>query len=549
MNSKTVNALGAIIWDFGHRHRVELVINVALIPISALLYRFLFTAGGAGELRALSALLPAVSLGSLALFLAYDEAEPRLASSGFPSRTFLLPVRSSLLVGIPFCGGMLAIASFYLAWALVIFRPIDIVLPLAWPALLAAFALAGSQTIAWSLGSSRGVRLFAYTILALLLFGLCVVMSDILPLGLPIATIHRVFFVALPVVLVGLYGIAVAVVSRSRRGEWPPQLRPTMGRRRNRTEPAGWPSMPIPADTSPARAQLWYEWRQHGTLIPTYSTLLLMIIMLVASAAQGDDLPMQLLLVAGVPACVCGAVGPSLARGSAWSSNLAVPQLLATRPLSNAALASAKLLILGFGIIVAWLLALATGIYFVARAAEPEVLSRLWRQLEFILGAGPAEGIAGMVGVLLLLFPWVSASVGLSIALTGRKELMARLVLGGVAFLVLLAVLVAACARDPENLSLLRRWISLLAGLIGAGGFAGTIYAFVIANRRRVLTPAILTTSVSLWLSLLVTAAVFGLLAGREVGGLIVAAGIALASLSVVPFAVAPLALAANRHA
>ncbi len=91
------------------------------------------------------------------------------AESGFPSRLFVLPVRTRLLVGWPMVQGMATAVLLWLAWDYFVLRPCGIETPPWWPLMLAA-VVACSQAISWLPFGLPWVRiLVAFAVLTILI--------------------------------------------------------------------------------------------------------------------------------------------------------------------------------------------------------------------------------------------------------------------------------------------------------------------------------------------------------------------------------------------
>jgi hypothetical protein len=171
-------AIGLEIW---WKNRRVFQVLLAVIPAFALLW-FL----GMGLLQdregSWSTLLQTITLvamvGSLAcVFTCFDYTEEgsRGALAGFPPRLYTMPVRTWWLVTCPVLYGVTAVTLVYAAWALAVFRPAGVVLPLAWPLLFLATGMVCYQCVIWSLAGFRLTRLIAMGVLVTGLVGLGII--------------------------------------------------------------------------------------------------------------------------------------------------------------------------------------------------------------------------------------------------------------------------------------------------------------------------------------------------------------------------------------
>jgi hypothetical protein len=535
----------AIVWELWKRNRTGIAASLVALPLFSVAYRLLFPGGASGPKLLISFYPFGIALLHAAWVFTYSENDPKSGTAGFPARTFLLPVRTGVLVGIPFLGGAVGITAVYFAWALAVFRPIGVDLPLGWLPLLVATGLACFQTIGWTLGPFPSLRLLAYCVVVVGLQGAGVLASGLLPTGFPA---RPILFVAAPMVMLGAYLLALLGVSRNRCGEWPPDSGWIAARRRIAGETANRTASPPRPHPSPERAQLWYEWKQYGLLMPFYTGILLAVLLLSAADMRGDELWPFLLVLVGLPAFVGSFVGPVHARSSFWSRDLEIPPFLATRPLSDAALANAKLGILAVGVLLSWLLVLAFGPLAVLRTGQGGRVVGLWQALEAMLGRSTVQGGGGMLAIALLAIPWILAASSLSLALTGRKEWLGRAVIAGFVATVALLAIGWWLFRHPETIPELRSWVPAIewGGATLAVAVATTL--FVAAARRGFLTPGSVRSAALAGVALAAVTAVLAGMGGSAVRGHALPFGLATTALVLAPLAAAPLALSKNRH-
>jgi len=150
--------------------------------------------------------------------LTYAEADVKKSTTGYPTRTFLLPVRTSTLVGIPMLIGVIVAPAVYVVWAVVVYRPIGVALSLWWPALLLATGMVSFQTIVWGLGAYPVVRLVAFVSVATGLGYLGIAAAGVYETNFPV---RPAMAVGLPLLMVIAHRMAIVGVGLHRCGEWP----------------------------------------------------------------------------------------------------------------------------------------------------------------------------------------------------------------------------------------------------------------------------------------------------------------------------------------
>src|SRR6266705_686739 len=259
----------AIGWEFRRRHRWGLTAVAGYLFVVAMI-RFLILEPGepvlvdSGRFAALvSVPLTATFVYLLAVFSYGFAGDLAARHSMYPARMFTLPVTNAALVGWPMFYGTAAMAILWLAARLFAVWPSGIEIPLMWPALLAAALLAWTQALMWMPYGVPGIRLIVAV--------LCLAALDTVVL----LAIH--FKAREPTMLAILapqvplaYLVARFAVARARRGDVP-DWRGMFARRGSDAVLA----RRLHHFPSPARAQVWFEWRWHGRSLPALVGLLL----------------------------------------------------------------------------------------------------------------------------------------------------------------------------------------------------------------------------------------------------------------------------------
>jgi hypothetical protein len=175
------SAAAALAWEFWSANRRGWLLVVAVIPTCALLYR-LFEAPlrESDGLRFFSFLPMVISLILTAAFCNFTDQQRRDGIAGFPRHLFVLPVPTRLLVTCAMACGVFSVVGVFLAWAILVFQPLDIELMVRWPATLLAAGVVLYHAIVWCLCGFRLTRMVSLSIVATVLVGV-----GFLPMLLP----------------------------------------------------------------------------------------------------------------------------------------------------------------------------------------------------------------------------------------------------------------------------------------------------------------------------------------------------------------------------
>lgn len=451
-------AAAAFAWEFRRRLGGALtVLAVYLVVLSAvqLLAPVPPIRPGRSLLFAFTVLIPLTGAGFylVAVFSYGLSGDLAGRASMYPARLFTLPVTTAELAGYPMLFGSLALASLYVVANLAALRPAGVSLPLVWPAVFLAVFSAWMQVFTWTPYGLAGVRP-AVAVLALFsLDAAAIVGYDRRPPELLMAGL-------LAPLLPLAYVAARSAVGRARRGEvpdWGVRLA-----RRSGTAASGF--------LSARRAQLWYEWRQHGRSLPGWVAVVLPFHLLLLHAVRHE--PRVLTVVALVallltPPFLAAFVAATVSRSGAGADAYGLSPFQATRPVTTGFLLGAKLAMALASTLAAWVVALAGLALGVAVSGGGPWL-RAWLD-----GALPYVGIPRMAvagGVLagaLLLATWKQLVQGLCIGLTGREGLIKGSVLLRLSLLVLLGLALHVLHADRGARALVWEGVPwILGGLV-----------------------------------------------------------------------------------
>src|SRR5262249_19889669 len=114
--------------------------------------------------------------------------------------------------------------------------------------------------------------------------------------------------------------------------------------------------------TSPARAQVWFEWRRHGRSLPFIVGILLPFAFVLLFVADSDMPDVVLNTLAGVcflPPFMAGFAATTVSKTNPYVRDYyGVPPFTGARPLTSAGLVAAKLEMAAWSTLAAWLLVL-----------------------------------------------------------------------------------------------------------------------------------------------------------------------------------------------
>jgi hypothetical protein len=285
---------------------------------------------------------------------------------------------------------------------------------------------------------------------------------------------------------------------------------------------------------NPLRAQLWSEWRTKGVALPAIVGMGLFMgfgIWLLSSRNANALFEgciaggAMLILAAFLGGFVLGNVGRA-------DSDIQINQFLATRPLTNTQLAGTILKTTAKSVFLGWMM------WVVALSIVYATLLALRVNLHVVL---PAP-LGWWLVPLSLIGAWTAASLMLTLALTGRQNLLAGSIFAAIALSIAL-MLFEKTVLSPQAGEYFRHGLAAFGGLVFV---LATIVALIVAHRRRLISRRMLSAAVATWIALCSLSVLFWspFAVERFSLGVLIAGTLAL---SVAPVATAPLALAWNR--
>ena len=543
---------GAILWELVARQKILYRIQGLALLVSAVVVHWPGTAPFHDDLVPFAVQLAALAISQTLGGFCYPEVDARRAQGGIPSHLFLKPVTTTRLVATPMLGGGAAVLVVLIAWVALVLRPLDLpTTHLVWVGTVLLSFTWWVQAVVWS---SANLAWGAQLALVMLTAGghLALALLPLMPWTLPAN--GRIALIV--VLLAAAFTLARAGAGGVRQGAW--QSWQSRGRHNSaRLRSSGRPF------ASAFGAQFWLEWRRQGFKLTLFTGIgaaffLLMHIAIWttlwlhgATLAQSDlqiDISRIFLNFLVLTPLVCSVMlGSLVATFEPGQPGSVVPVFVAIRPLSTGRLVLAKLamtaassllawLVAGAAFLVSWLLGATSPSFWLGPAIQPKTT--------FLRLLG--------VGALLVVFTWRNLVAGMWIGLGGRS-LRIRGVLEGVRYLVWLGVL-AQVARALAETGYATNLLVWLPWILGAGLLVkvlGSMGVFHLAVRRKVMQRRdargivfgwLVGGAALAWLSWGVCLS----LGAPQAWTAAVLAGFFLLPLA--ELALAPLALASNRH-
>ncbi|MDB4906758.1 MAG: hypothetical protein JWO05_1542 [Gemmatimonadetes bacterium] len=427
------SAGAAFAFEFRRRHGWGLLALCAYLSLLALTKLYVVTLGApihldSPESFAFVIVVPLTATFTffLAVFTFGLSGDMAARQSMYPARLFALPLSTDALVGWPMLLGSAAMILLWIATRLFALWPSGIPVPLAWPAVLAAGLLSWTQALTWMPYALRGMRVFV------IVFWLAAIDAIVMLALYAKATEPVMLAIVAPLVPLA-WLCARAAVTRARCGyvpDWSGALGPTQVHGAALTKAGGF--------RSPARAQLWFEWKRFGRSLPVLTGILLPVELLLLFAA-GTSAALVFAILLGVlvtPPIVATFVAAAARRGDAPGADAhGLPPFTATRPLSSAGLVGATLQAAAWSTVAAWaLVVVAIPVGLSLSRTWPVVVERL-QHMAGLFGTTRVLVALLLLVVAMIASTWKQVVQSVYIGFTGRD----RLVKGSV-FVTLVAV-------------------------------------------------------------------------------------------------------------
>jgi hypothetical protein len=454
----------ALAWQFWAINRGGWLLTLGAVPVCAILAQLIVRTTSVSEVVHVVSSLVMVSSMLLALALCdFTDRDPRGGFAGFPRRLFLVPMRTALLVLCPMLCAVAGLVGLYIAWAVLIIRPLGMQIEIAWPAVLLATVSVVFQTIIWSLSGFRVARIVVMCVAACMLTTVA----------------------CLPLVLAS--------------SEWPPQsielmnglaccdfaAVSTVGIQR-RGGARGWNILSFVTDAwsramrrqskpfaSEQRALFWMEWRRNGRILPSTVLFLLLLIIGPIGALNGhaaDVTAWTALWLFLIPILLAAIIGKGFAKPDLWTLDLALSPFSSIRPITPADMIAAKIKCAVCGTLLAWGILLAVGPLWIGLAGNLHTLNQVGafaRQIYSQRSLNLISILTFVVGILLTFSFMINA---LWIGLCGQTRLFYSAASASILVFTTLAILIGCLVEDADwqAISLVRivPWLPwVLAGL------------------------------------------------------------------------------------
>jgi hypothetical protein len=485
------SAAKAIAWDIWSRNRWALAAVAFGLPMMLIPGREWF--------RVFQAFFFMFAFAILYWSFCYAEVDARGRHAGFPSRMFVLPLRTIFLAGLPMIYGACAIALFYLFFSGVVLPMWDVRVAGSWVRVhtLGLIAMMFSlQAIVWSFYRFPWIRL---AVLAIVMIGIGALAIVAPAEDFRKMTEGQVELTLAVIALLAFIG-GIAGVSRDRRGEWE-------GWTERRVD-AVIAALPHGRSTfsSAADAQVWFEWRGKA--------MFFCVVVLFAMLAPLTFWPIPTGLQFGggawgfyaafplITLCAAWSLGFNLAKTDYWSTRADLSSFVTTRPLSSGDIVMAKLKAAALITITVWLL-------FAIFAVPVFNMPHWWLSsedrnfpsfAEFMRqNPGLIRTISHPVIVLTALFVmWATMVDSLALGFKPRQAQLVQSILK-VALVIAALILLVWALETAHGRRLVLDTLPWLAGLMTTWKVATTAIGLVRA--RRLYSSRQLVAVIALWLT------------------------------------------------
>jgi hypothetical protein len=529
----------AFAWEFQRQHRVGLValaaylIAFVLIKVLVLPPEYVLRVDPPNGLAAFI-IVPVCSMmfyfiGVFTFGLSGDlAARPSI----YPAHKLTLPVTTRALAGWPMLYGTTTMCALYLITALLL-RWVNtraFVVPLFWPGLLAATYLAWTQAFMWMPYGLRGVRV-AIAVIFL------TAVDAIVFIAIDREASELTMIALLAPQLPFAYLLARMAVARARRGELPDWT--IRIRRRTTTAVAATFGAGF---RSASRAQLWFEWRQHGWTLPAMVAMVVPAELLLLFIPNSGSRTVFVTLFAVIIS------PPFLAAFAAGKLATPVP-FTAIRPLTTAALVAAKLTMSILSTLAAWTIVILAVAAALLASGKSAMLSERMSALIEVTGTTRFAVVAALILYAAVASTWKHLVQSLCVGLTGRPWFIKSTVLLTLSVFIAVGPAIDVLADSHELQSAIWHGLPwILAGLVLTKAIVASAVA-VRLHQRAVVSDRALLGAAACWLATVV--ALYGVQVWLAESSLVPRYYIGAWAILPVPLAriaAAPLALAWSRH-
>ena len=537
----------AIAWEFRQRYRSGLMALTGYLlvlgPIKLLILGLGQRVNFDDASFALVVIVPvtATFIYLLAVFSFGLSGDLAARQSMYPPRMFTLPVTTAALAWWPMLYGTTTMAVLWLASRLLVVWPSGEVVPMIWPALLAASLLAWTQALTWMPYPLPGLRVMV-TVLWL------VMIDAVILLALHYKASEPVMLAILAPHVPFAYLTARFAVARARRGEVPDwrgvfarlgRIADVLPRRRERFP-------------SPGRAQAWFEWRRHGRSLPALVGILLpfeLALLFVFS----DTPAIVFEILAGVlltPPFMAAFVAATVSKSNPQASDShGLTPFSATRPLTSASLIAAKLKATIRSTLAAWLLVIVAMPLGLRLSGTSPMVMEWMRHLIEVLGTPRAMAI-GLLGLTAFVAStWKQLVQSLYIGMSGREWVVKASVFVTLSFFAIVGPSALWIVRNRDVMAALWNAFPWILAVLVCLKISAAVWIAMRLHDSRLFSDRTLVIGAACWDVMVF--ALYGLLAWIFPALLIRRYFLALVAILAIPLvrlSAAPLALTWNRH-
>jgi hypothetical protein len=447
------NPIQALAWQFWSVHRRGWLLVLLALPLCAIVSRiFAVWYHGSEVLGTLTVMSMVFSLIFVIAFCDFTDQNSRGGFAGFPQRLFTAPVRTSVLVLCPMSCAIAALAGLFIAWSLLVIRPLGMKIDIVWPAAVLACTMVTYQTIIWCLSGFRIIRIVVMSLSA------CVIVTIFaLPMLLANVTGRTppdLEFLLLPFIAAFCaagYCASVITVGMQRRGGGRglrrsiiDLLSDAIARRpvRSRT--------PI---ASPLRALLWMEWRRNGGVLP--AAILLMILLIIGPVSWINDhdavtTAWTALCIFLMPLILAIFIGKGVARPDFWSLERSIPSFLSTRPVTAGDIVGVKIKCATFSVLTAWAIVFLVAPLWIRSTGNPDTLDHIVQFLHQLYSPTKMNVLATLIVLSAILLTWSFMIGSIWLGMWGRQDVFYTVV--GISFvlIILAGILVGGIVSDDN---------------------------------------------------------------------------------------------------
>ena len=453
------------------------------------------------------------------------------SAQGWTRPLYPRPVRTSAIVAWRLAPAMALMALETAAFIATLNALFDLGWSLGGPALYAAVALAAVRSAFW-LTEGSGWSMFAFTGVGAVLglwfkarYGLTFSEPEHMWSQLTTVEVFTLIGIAALSYWVGVYGVA-----RNRRGEAPFSL--GLWARLIRWLD-GAPKAAAPF-RGPLQAHSWAEWQRKGWLMPSAVVACLatgLVAWLFSSRDAGELV--EGFFGGGYVLCMLGFLGGVIAGNlGPHEGDYEIGNFLATRPMTSADMARVILRTAAGSLLMAW------AMWIGAFLAAAGILAAVGKadSLHF------PQGLGWWYFPAILAAAWTLVGLWLMLGLAGHSKIMLWMFVAG-AFAAGVMILVSKFALTADARHVFGQ---VIFGGLGAATIAGTAWAYLVAVKRSLVDGLTAFAAAAAWAA----GCAVGLmrLPWPEPPVLAYLLGAGWLALAAAPLAVAPLAVAWNRH-